>query len=236
MVGLAVVLFAFASTNAGSGAQYTQTWRQSAPLEAGGELEVDEQYGDVKVESGQSGTVQIEAVKHADRQSTLNAINIHVDTIQGAVKIVTDYPSQWHFLHREQTSVDFDIHVPRGTRVILRLKYGDGRIVSVSAPVDAQTRYGDITVVGGSGDATISSTYGDVALSVAKTDAAAHIMMRTTYGNVTVELPAGSKPRVDAATKLGSIDNDFDNAANIGPALELKTTFGDVTVREEAAQ
>jgi hypothetical protein len=216
--------------------RYSEAWHQSVPLTAGGEVEIDDQYGDVTVTAGAPGTVQIDAVKRADSKGDLAAINVHVDRIEGAVKIVTDYPSQWRGLHRVQRWVDYRIAVPRGTKLILRQKYGEGRIVEVGGPVDAQTRYGDIAVTGEVGEAIVSTVYGDVSLSAARTGPNEHVSMRTTYGDVNVELPHGSKPHVDAVTRVGSISNDFKTDTGPGPRLDLKTTFGDVTVREEAGQ
>src|ERR1700730_7718025 len=99
MIALVAVVSALAAGSVNDELRFTQAWRQNAPLAARGEVELDEMYGDVKVEAGAAGSVQIAAVKRADSQGDLAGINIHVDTIEGAVKIVTDYPSQWQRLH-----------------------------------------------------------------------------------------------------------------------------------------
>jgi hypothetical protein len=234
MIALVAVFAALAAGFSVSNARYTEPWAQDSRLAAGGEVEVDDTYSDVKVEAGAPGVVHISAVKRADSQPGLADINIHVDTIEGAVKIVTDYPSGWRGFHRTQQSVDYRVHVPPGTKIVLRLKYGDGSIAGVGGPVDVQTRYGDATVADARGNADISSVYGDVALSIVRADPAQHISMRTTYGSVNVDLPASAKPHVHALTRMGSIDNDFDASGGQGPRLELRTTFGDVTVRRES--
>ena len=234
MIALVAVVSALAAGSVNDELRFTQAWRQTAPLEARGEVELDEMYGDVNVEAGAAGSVQIAAVKRADSQGDLAGINIHVDTIEGAVKIVTDYPSQWQGLHRKQRRVDYELRVPPGTKIVLRLKYGDGKIAGVGGPVDVQARYGEATVTDARGDADISSVYGDVSLSVARAESSQRISMRTTYGDVSVDLPANVKPRIHAVTRIGSIYNDFDRSPGDGPVLELRTSFGDVTVRRES--
>lgn len=232
MIALVAVVSALALSWIGHSDTYSEPWHQSVALAASGEVEIDNLYGDAHIEQGPAGSVEIDALKKANAPGDLSGIQIHVDAVQGAVKISTDYPASWRGLHRVERWVDYRIRVPHGTKVILRLKYGDGFISSVGGPVDAETRYGDMEVRGASGEDSVSSEYGDVALSVKGIGPLQHVTMHTVYGNVNLDLPPGSAPRVAARTKFGSVDNDFGTAQGTGPSIDLKTTFGDVTVRK----
>jgi len=231
MVALFAVIVALAF--GGSQTTYTQPWHQTAPLAAGGEIEVDNLYGDVVVERGPDGSVDIAAVKKAYRQGDLDGVGVHVDVVEGAVKVTTDYPSSWHFLHHVDRWVDYQIRVPAKTKVILRLKYGDGRVESVGGPVDAQTRYGDIEARNAGGDQYLITEYGDVKLSVVTSDGGHSVTARSTYGDIDVELPATSLPDIEANTRFGDVNNDFEQTAHAGPKVDLRTTFGDVTISKE---
>jgi hypothetical protein len=231
MVAALAVVLALASSGSDD-SPYSQTIHQTAPLAAHGEMEVDDTFGDVRVSAGAAGTVDITAVKHADAQDRLDAIGVHVDTIDGAVKISTDFPAEWSGLHHHEQHVDYLIKVPTGTKVILRGKYGDGYVSGIGGPVDASSRYGDVEVDGAVGAQTLVSEYGDVTLSVASIQPTDAVTMSTTYGDVTLTLPSGATPAVHAVTRLGDVHDDFDVRSSNGPAVDLRTTFGDVDVRK----
>src|SRR5579863_1649985 len=217
------------STDVGYDDQYHETIHQTAPLAAGGEVEIDDTYGDVRVTRGASGTVDIRAVKSASEQSDLSQIDVHVDTIEGAVKITADFPADHTWFHDHQRSVDFDVAVPAGSKVILRMQYGDGSVSGVDGAVDASSRYGNVEATGAAGAQSLTTEYGDVRLSVDAISQSQAIIMHTTYGDVDLTLPANASPNIRAETHFGSVDNDFDASA-AGPPVDLKTTFGDVDV------
>jgi hypothetical protein len=232
MIALVAVVSALSLAGAGGETTYSQPAHLSAPLSAGGELEVDNTNGDVAIVRGGAGIVDIDAVKRAYAQDDLTGINVHVDAVGGAVKISTDYPSAWRGLHRVQRWVDYKIQVPIGTKVIVRLKYGDARVEGVAGPVDAQSKYGNVNVAGAHGEQSLATEYGDVSLAITAIDAAASISMRTTYGDVDLAMPAASAPNIAAVTRFGSLNNDFD-ANGRGPRVDVRTTFGDVNIRKE---
>ena len=231
MIAALAVLLALSASH-GSDAPYSQTVQASAPLAAGGEIEIDDEYGDVRVAHGAAGIVRLDAVKKADNQSDLSATDVHVDAVQGAVKVTTSFPSAWSWFHHSNASVDFDVQVPPGTKVILRLKYGDGVVAGIDGAVDAESRYGDIHVDGSSGPQALSTEYGDVKLSMAADARVADITMHTTYGDIDLTLPSSATPRVHAQTRFGDVDDDFSQNATAGPSVDVQTTFGDVTIRK----
>lgn len=229
MIAAAAVLLALAL--GGDDSRYSQTVVASATLNSGGEVEIDNDYGDVHVSRGDAGTVKVTALKHSPNESDLAMIDVHVDAVPGAVKVTTDYPAVTGWFAHQHDSVDYDVRVPAGTKVILRSKYGDGYVSGVGGPVDASSRYGDVEVDGAIGADTIASEYGDVTLSITSIRPADAVTMSTTYGDVTLTLPAGTTPAVHAVTRLGDVNNDFGQSSN-GPAVDLRTTFGDVDVRK----
>src|SRR5215472_2393022 len=133
MIALLAVVLAF-SPGGGSGDDYTQTVLASAPLKPGGEIEVDDEYGDVHVMAGASGIVKVQAVKHARSASELNGIDVHVDAVEGAVKVSTTYAAESNWFHQPNRNVEYTIDVPPTTKVIVRLTYGDGSIDDVMGP------------------------------------------------------------------------------------------------------
>lgn len=228
MIAAGAVVLALAFNN-GDDSQHTQTLVASAPLASGGEVEIDDKYGDVDVSRGDAGTVKITAVKHAKNDADLANIDMHVDAVEGAVKISTTVPGVSLFAH-QQDSVDYDVRIPSGTKLIVRGKYGNVEVSGVGGSVDAESQYGNVDVDGAAGPATLGSEYGNVTLSVTAIGQTEKITMRTTFGNVDLTLPAGMKPHVYAKTMVGDVQNASDESDN-GPVVELRTTFGDVDVQ-----
>jgi hypothetical protein len=230
---IAQLAVALALTTDYSSARFSQAIHETAPLAARGVVEIDDRYGDVHVSAGGAGTVDISAVKQADTQADLAATTVHVDAVEGAVKITTDFPADDSLFHNRGRSVDYDVRVPPGTKVVLVLQYGDGTVSHVGGPVDATSRYGDVKATGASGAETLTTEYGDVKLSLTAIEASQSVTMKTTYGDVDLTLPAGATPHVSAKTRFGDIDDDFDSTTVPGPSIDLVTTFGDVTVRKD---
>lgn len=229
MIAAAAVVLALASGNGGDHSRYSQTLTAIAPLASGGEVEIDDEFGNIVVSPGAAGSVKITAVKHASKESDLADMDMHIDAVDGAVKISTTFPGVSLFAH-QQDSIDYDVRVPSGTKLIIRGKYGDVEVSGVGGAIDADSQYGDVEVDGAVGPATLNSEYGNVTLSVTALQTGDRITMRTTFGDVDLTLPKGTKPHVRAKTFFGDVEDHVDSSQG-GPPVDLRTTFGDVDVR-----
>lgn len=114
-------------------------------------------------------------------------------------------------------------------------------------PVVLKTKNRNITLDGVQGAVQITNRNGSVNVTEAKPLSALQIVNEK--GSVDVGLPQGAGFTLNAHTKNGDIENDFDlstqedgdrksmtgNVAGGGPAVSITTTDGDVTVRKSSA-
>lgn len=104
--------------------------------------------------------------------------------------------------------------------------HGDWRVDDVAAFLSIETEHGDVRASGVRGDARITCRHGDV--EVLRPFSAAgqwETVVRSEYGDVTVDVPAGGRARVEQ--EFGDVWIRHDLAA--GETIEASTRFGDVS-------
>jgi hypothetical protein len=127
--------------------------------------------------------------------------------------------------------------------VEVRTTHGDIAVGIVqTARLDAITTHSDIEIDELEGSGEVQTTHGDVTAGVLKHEG---LRVRTTHGDVLLVLPSGSGADVSLRGEHVSLPSgvDFDGVRDEeraegtlnggGPALEVSTTFGEVTLRTD---
>ncbi|WP_440989144.1 DUF4097 family beta strand repeat-containing protein [Haloarchaeobius baliensis] len=184
--------------------EVTESVDRTVDVDGGTPVSVVGRNGDIAVTATDGDAVSVAATKRTrGGQDALDEVAIRVETTDGAVRIVADYPDDLDLLARPVV-VDFEIGVPSGV------------------PVDrVETGNGDVTVTGVAGDATLATSNG----AVTAEDVDGYVAMRTTNGPIEATGVAG----LDRAVGTNG-DIDVELRALRG-GVPVETTNGDVTVR-----
>jgi DUF4097 and DUF4098 domain-containing protein YvlB len=177
--------------------------------------------GDVRADAAEGPDVEVTAVKHA-RRSDPDEVRIEVVPGDDGVTICAIYPTRrgdeeddcrpggggHSESRRNDTEVEFTVHVPRGVNFQGRTVNGDVIASALDGNVEAHSVNGDIDV-STSGYAEGSSVNGEVRASLGRSDWAGTLEFSSVNGPVTVVLPASVAADISAGTVNGSIDSDF---------------------------
>ena len=180
------------------------------PLRSGQTLTVRDVNGSVRVRNGDR--LQVRATKHA-RSGDPNAVKIHVEQHPDGTIVCVRYPPDAdrgcndnsvssRGSSNNDTSVDFDVTVPRG------------------AQFDAQTVNGSIDAVT-DGVADASTVNGSL-----RVDAREIRSARTINGSIGLRVRNGSRTTLEAKAVNGSIDVEV--PAQSGVTLDAKTLTGSI--------
>lgn len=216
-----------------------ETFQKSYPLQAGGELRVENRNGGITVEAWDRNEVRVEAIKQvkagsAERaREALQKIRIDVQPSAGAVRIATRLPKDqgdgffdWLTGNSINYSVTYKIKAPRQVAAELQSTNGGVRLVGTRGRADLQTTNGGVSVEKVEGNIRLRSTNGGLSvaeaagtldgattnggISVQLTEVDGDISLRTTNGGVTVRVPQDLRASVDIATSNGGIHSDLE--------------------------
>lgn len=211
-----------------------ETFLKTYPLQAGGELRVENTNGGITVEAWDRNEVRVEAVKqvraeNAERaREAMKALRIEVKPSAGALQILTRYPRNegdglfdWLSGSSVNMSVTYKIKAPRALAANLQNTNGGVRLVGTRGPAELSTTNGGASVEDVEGNILLRSTNGGLTvvdaagtleavttnggITAQLTEVAGDISLRTTNGGVTLRLPESLRASVDIATSNGSI-------------------------------
>lgn len=215
-----------------------ETFLKTYPLQAGGELHVENRNGGITVEAWDRNEVRVEAVKQVKGPSAekareaMKALRIEVQPSAGALRILTRYPRNegdgffdWLSGSSVNMSVTYKIKAPRELVADLQSTNGGVRLVGTRGRAGLTTTNGGISVEDVEGDLRLRSTNGALTVTNAAgtldgvttnggitaqlTEVDGDISLRTTNGGVTLRLPESLRATVDVATSNGGIHSDL---------------------------
>ena len=125
--------------------------------------------------------------------------------------------------------VSFDLTVPRGLGMTVRLQVGQIRLSGLSGTITASTGVGQIQASGMSGP-RVRLTTGPGMISAGFTVPPQQIVARSGIGSVTIRVPSGTAYRVSASTQVGSVRVSVPRAAASSHVIQATTGTGTVTV------
>ncbi len=219
-----------------------------------GAIEINHQHGEVDI-TDQTGnaTLNVESsaarIQHVKGDVTIQgrAKEVDVEEINGAVRLNGEFMETVRLVRISKT-VDF--HSSRTDMQFahldgrLDLDSGDLRADSLFGPMHLSTRSKDIALEGLSGDLRLEDTNGTVEVGVYKPG---NIQIDNRKGDVQITIPPGTAMKVEARTREGDIQTDFDeikvenqnrqSSANgsigtNGPKLAINCEKGTIEIRK----
>ena len=215
-----------------------ETFLKTYPLQAGGELRVENTNGGITVEAWDRNEVRVEAIKQVRADSAEKAregmklLRIEVKPSAGALQILTKYPRNegdgffdWLSGNSLSMSVTYKIKAPRELVADLQSTNGGVRLVGTRGRAELSTTNGGASVEDVEGNIRMRSTNGGLIVTNAAgsldgittnggitaqlTEVDGDVSLRTTNGGVTLKLPENLRASVDIATSNGGIHSDL---------------------------
>ena len=196
------------SAQAVSGANVTEEFHKTVPLNATGRVSLENVNGNVEITGWERNEVQIDAVKSARDQQRLDEARIEVDGSGSAVNIRTRYP-EGH-TNNEPASVHYTLHIPTGAMLDkVNLVNGNLDISQVTGEVNANLVNGKLTAHDLSGRAKLSTVNGSSNIAFRTLDNVSEVKISAVNGSINLVLPASPNAEVSASSVNGSIKTDF---------------------------
>lgn len=193
-------------------------------VDGDGALDLTQIAGDVRVVTGRSGEIRVDAIKrvrHRDAEEArrlLNALRIEVTQVGNRVEVRTVYPRSIG-TRNWSGSVDYSITVPQNAAVSAKTVSGDVSVNAVRGEVRAETVSGDVEVSATPNLAVAKTVSGDVR---ARDIAASTLTLSTVSGTV---IANGLKVRT---LDTGSVSGDLQLADLQVDRLTAKTLSGNI--------
>ncbi len=196
------------SAQAVSGANITEEFHKTVPLNANGRVSLENVNGNVEITGWQRNEVQIDAVKSARDQQRLKEAKIEVEGSGDAVEIRTRYPEGRS--NNEPASVHYTLHIPPGAEVDkVSLVNGNLAISQVSGEVNANLVNGKLTAHDLAGRATFSTVNGSSDVEYRTLNNVSEVKISAVNGAINLLLPSSPNADVSASSVNGNIKTDF---------------------------
>ena len=194
-------------TMAARAAALEEEFHHTYALAAAGRVSLENVNGNVHVTSWSRNEVKVDAIKRADSQDRLEAVEIEIDSDPNALRIKTRY--RRHF-ETNPGGVEYTLTVPRGARLDkFDLVNGTLDVEDLGGEVNASSVNGRISVRGLSGGARLSVVNGHLEAAFDRLDEPRNISLESVNGSIDLALPPDASVTLDASTVSGSIHDDF---------------------------
>jgi len=191
-------------------ADLTQEFHHTYPLNAQGQISLDNINGSVHISSWDHNEVKVDAVKHAENQERLDEARIQIDANSNEISIQTKYPEHNDYGRGiNPASVEYTLTVPRNARLNeIKLINGSLEVSGISGEVRASCINGTLSAKDLTGPMKLSTINGpaEVEIGHSGTD---QVEISSVNGPVKVTLPSNAKARIEANSVAGKISNDF---------------------------
>jgi len=232
-------------------AKVTEEETYSFKLKEGGSFSVSNVNGSITVTGGNSDTVEVVAIKKADNQEALDAIEIKITESVNSIVIETDLPESGKWFNRNDSNgqVTYEIITPANINLdSIETVNGDVDVGGVSGNVAAESVNGNLDLADLAGDASMSTVNGGISASFARLKGQQSVKAETVNGRITLELPENADVDVSADTLNGSISgkdfgletdkgfvgSDLNGKIGSGNArLNLDTVNGSIKIRSK---
>jgi len=211
-----------------SRAKYERTEQLSAPMEAGGTVDVETSYGSITVTGGDvtecrvTAEISAQAPSEKEAQELAEQVKIELEPAGKTLNIRAKKPL---LRNNRSISVDFDITVPKETSVECESSYGSIKVGNIKGDVKGHTSYGTIATENTDGPVELDTSYGGIhCVGITSDD----IRARSSYGSIDIGC-SGSCP-ADVAAKVSTSYGNIDFAVPTGFAgeVEMSTSCGSI--------
>ena len=192
----------------------------SAEMQPGQTLEIRGVNGSILAQAAPGSTARVTADKDSD-DSPVSSVTFEVVTHAGGVTICAMYPDVsgeppnecqpgggQMTVRDNDVTVEFDVQVPAGVRLIEWTVNGDVRAADVQSEVVATTVNGNASIVT-SEVARALTVNGNVEVTIGDAAPAQNLDFTTVNGSVTLRVPEDIDADVTATTVNGTMNSDF---------------------------
>jgi DUF4097 and DUF4098 domain-containing protein YvlB len=211
----------------------SESFSHTYPLAADGRVSLSNVSGNIRLTGWNRDEVQLEAVKHADSQEHLQAIQIDIDAQPDAIEIETKYPH--HFFDDHHSGwVEYTLSVPTGARIdSVKLMSGDLRLEGLRGDVDASSVSGEIRASGLTGALHLSGVSGSIEANLDR-GLGPRVSLSTVSGSIVLGLVEDANADVRAETVSGGIHSELpiqaDRHQGVGQSLHGRLGKGDAQI------
>jgi len=212
---------------------------ESRPLSATGDFEIANINGAVTITTWDKAEVRIHAVKEAQSEADLKALEVKIEATPERVSIHTAYldkEGSWFKKFTNTGEVRYTITVPQAAHL--------KKIETVNGPIDitgargrvtASSVNGHITARGLRHEVEMSTVNGGITADFATITDKQDIQLDAVNGTVDLFLPADASAIIKASAVNGRIANEFglaaDNSGWIGHDLDGRLGTGDARIK-----
>lgn len=192
------------------------------------QLTIENPLGDVKVEGYDGSSIQIETIKHAPDEESLDRLRVSlIPNPDGTVRITTtaDGGKEVRPVSRQAVRIDLLIRAPRDARIDAAVGAGSLEVINMDAGGDLDTNSGPISVRNVAGEVSTHSVSGLTSLA----QVFGSVDAQTLSSDLELDTIGGE--RLIATANRGKIAGRRVRARDI----ELTTTDGKIVLEGEAA-
>lgn len=239
--------------------ELTETFQRVVDVRPGTTFDIDNVNGSIKVSGWDQPRVRIHAVKRVKSRDTgaaqqaMKALRIEVRQTDRSLRVDTVYPKKndlglfdalFGGGSNVNSSVQYEISVPRSTNLSVDTVNGAIRIRDVSGELDLDTTNGKINVANCSGSVEASTTNGGIDVELVSVSRGRDMEFSTTNGRISLTVPSTLAADINAATTNGSVRSDLPLTATRvsrtsirgtlnggGPEIRLRTTNGGIDIK-----
>jgi len=223
-------------------AQNDDHWNWHGTVAAGKSVEIRNINGSVTADAAGGSEVTVSAVKRAGRRGDPKDVRIVVEEGSEGVTICVVYPGRsvsdgCHQRgsrrnnddddedNRNDTSVEFTVHVPRNVEFTGATVNGDVLARGMTSRTNAHSVNGGVEIETSAGEAEGESVNGSVH-AVVRGQGQSPLRFSSVNGAVDITLPRGLDADLDASTVNGSITSDFEITIQGGMAMRRSRLHG----------
>lgn len=187
----------------------TEKFHKVVPLAPGGTVVLHNFSGDVRIVGADVSEVTIDAVRTATRDR-LDHIKLDVQVSGSTVTIEANKKDPgWTIKNDNVVQTEFDIQVPRHTRLELDVFSSDLHVRNVTAEQTIKTFSGDVTVEDGAARMKAKTFSGAVDLRLGASATAPDVDVETFSGSIGLRIPAAAKAALTFDSFSGQLTSDL---------------------------
>jgi DUF4097 and DUF4098 domain-containing protein YvlB len=189
------------------GGVYRERTEQGFSVGSAPELRITSSAGNVIIEAGEAGSIQVIATKRGASQADLDQIEVSMQEQDGGLEIEVTSPRLL-----KNASVQLEITAPADTRLDIQLAAGNVEVCCLTSRVQAVTSAGNVEIRDAGGPVNVHATAG--AITYEGTPQGDSSFSAIT-GAINLYLPADASVEVDLKTTVGDIDVKCDVAGRV---------------------
>ena len=203
----------------------TEKFHKVVPLAPGGTVVLHNFSGDVRIVGADVSEVTIDAVRTAARDR-LDHIKLDVQVSGSTVTIQANKKDEgWTVKNDNVVQTEFDIRVPRKTRLELDVFSSDVHIDSVTGEQTIKSFSGDVTVEDGPARIKAKTFSGSIDLRLGAAVAGPDLDLETFSGGIGVRVPASAKAALEFDSFSGQFTSDLPLTLNEQKKGHLKAAL-----------